>query len=348
MNGSIKVLHVLKSSTYSGAENVVITIIKNLPGNYESAYAASDGEIRFVLEKEKIKHYLFDKFTLSNLIKVVKDFDPDIIHAHDFSATVACANLRGRFRIISHLHYDPPWVKTWNLRTMVYVLSTSKISKVLSVSAKSFENMVFSKLIKKKYENVRNPIDIKRVLALGNLDEQVGIYDLLFVGRFVEQKNPQRFINIVNLLAQKGQYLKCAMLGVGDLTEECEQLIAHYGLQKQIELLGFKKNPYIYMKSAKLLCVTSKWEGYGLVVVEANILGTPVLSSYTSGVVEVLGENAIELCGSDQEFIDKIQLLLNNYSEYEEWKNMTLKRVKQLTKLDEYIRKIDQVYRNIL
>lgn len=348
MNGSIKVLHVLKSSTYSGAENVVITIIRNLPGNYESAYAASDGEIRFVLEKEKIKNYLFDNFTLSNLIKVVKDFDPDIIHAHDFSATVACANLRGRFRIISHLHYDPPWVKTWNLRTMVYVLSTRRISKVLSVSAKSFENMVFSKLIQKKYENVRNPVDTERVLALGNLDEQIGTYDLLFVGRLVEQKNPQRFINIVNLLAQKGQYLKCAMLGVGDLTEECEQLIAHYGLQKQIKLLGFKENPYIYMKSAKLLCVTSKWEGYGLVVVEANILGTPVLSSYTSGVVEVLGETAIELCGSDQEFIDKIQLLLSNYSEYKEWKNMTLKRVKQLTKLDEYMRKIDQVYRNIL
>ena len=348
MSKTIRVLHVLKSSIYSGAENVVITIMKQLKDDYELAYTSTDGEIRSVLEQEKINYFLLERFSEVGIRKIIKKFNPDIVHAHDFTATVICANIRGKFSLISHLHYDPPWVRRWNLKTFIYTLSVNRISKILSVSAKSFQNMVFMNIMQNKCQVVGNPIDIDEILKMGNLDEQVETYDLLFVGRLVEQKNPQRFIHIVNRLVQNGKCLKCAMLGAGELWDDCKRLIVKYGLQDQIQMLGFKKNPYIYMKAARLLCVTSRWEGYGLVAIEANIMGTLALCSYTSGITEILGDTARELCRTDDEFVGKINVLLFDDQEYEEWRNATLKRIQQIPSIDKYIKIINEVYQKLL
>ncbi|WP_312502855.1 glycosyltransferase [Lacrimispora sp.] len=348
MERKIKVLHVLKSSIYSGAENVVLTIIKHLRNDYELAYVATDGEIRSVLEEEEINFFLLDKFSGESIRKVIKKFEPDIVHAHDFTATVICTSIHGRFRIISHLHYDPPWSRKWNFKTLIYILSASRISKILSVSKKSYQNMIFADMMEEKCEVIGNPIDIDRISKMGDLEEQVETIDLLFVGRFVEQKNPQRFIQIVKVLAQKGVNLKCAMLGDGELWEDCRRLIAEYELQEQIQLLGFKKNPYIYMKAAKILCVTSRWEGFGLVVIEANIMGTVVLCSYTSGVVEILGDTARELCSTNEEFVSKISAILSDEKVYMEWRDVATRRILGIPRIDEYMRTIDKIYQELL
>ena len=54
INKKMKIMHVLKSSVYSGAENVVITIIKNLTAEFDFLYVSSEGSIRLILEERKI------------------------------------------------------------------------------------------------------------------------------------------------------------------------------------------------------------------------------------------------------------------------------------------------------
>lgn len=344
----LKILHILKSSIYSGAENVAITIIKHLENEHELMYVAMSGEIEKMLEKEEIPHVLLTKYTRKNIQKVIKDFCPEIVHAHDFTATVICSSIPGDFYLISHLHYDPPWTKRWNLKTLVYAFSGIRISKILAVSRKSFDNMVFSSKLRKKCIVVGNPMDVNKILMLGEMGESEKKYDLIFVGRLVEQKNPQRFLRIVDMLKKDGVFLKCAMIGEGELRTECEHFIMQYELQNQVELLGFKDNPYIYMKQSRLVCMTSKWEGYGLVLLEANILGIPVVSSCTSGSVEVLGENAEELCHTDEEFVCKIKNILLNIHKYEKWKNLTQERASQILKADEYVKLIGKIYQDLI
>lgn len=348
MGRKIKVLHVLKSSIYSGAENVAITIINHLDEEFEAAYLATSGEIEVVLKREGIPYYLLDTYSRQNIAGVIAKYQPDIVHAHDFTATVLCAMVRGRFRLISHLHYDPPWTRKWNIKTFLYTWKAAKVSKILVVSAKSYENMVFADRLHHKCEVVGNPIDIDRILKLANEAEPVEAFDLLFIGRLVEQKNPQRFLGIVKKLKDGGKPLKCIILGEGQLWEECEALIVQYGLQDQVKLLGFRKNPYVYMKAAKLLCMTSRWEGYGLVVLEANIVGIPAISTYTSGTAEILGEIASEMCETDEEFVNKIQNVFENKVEYERLKHMARERVQKLQSIDEYIERINTIYQEVL
>lgn len=348
MERKIKVLHVLKSSIYSGAENVAITIINHLDERFEAAYLATQGEIEVVLRKEGISYYLLDTYSQQNIACVIEKYQPDIVHAHDFTATVLCATISGRFRLVSHLHYDPPWSQKWNIKTLLYVWKSTRVAKVLAVSRKSYENMVFANMLRHKCEVVGNPIDIDRIMELANEKNTVEAFDLLFIGRFVEQKNPQRFLGIVKKIKDSGMPLKCIMLGEGHLREECEALIIQYGLQEQVKLLGFRKNPYVYMKAAKLLCMTSRWEGYGLVILEANIVGTPAICTNTSGTTEILGERALEVCETDAEFVDKIQKIFENQIEYGCLKHMAQERVQKLQSIDGYIERINTIYQEVL
>ena len=83
----MKVLHVLKSNRYSGAENIAITICANMQ-KYMCAYTSPIGPIDEKLKEQNIKYYPMKKFCVMELKRVVKEFEPDVIHAHDFSASV--------------------------------------------------------------------------------------------------------------------------------------------------------------------------------------------------------------------------------------------------------------------
>ncbi len=345
----LKVLHVLKSSIYSGAENVAITIIRNLSDQFEFVYVATEGPVRETLEQENIPFILLEKFNRRSLSTVIHKYKPDIVHAHDFSATVLCASIYGNFRLISHLHYDPPWVRSWNIKTLIYTLCSSRIKRVIVVSEKSFAHMIFATICKKKMTVVGNPVDVEKIRQLSDEllphTEQEGC-DLIFVGRLVTQKNPERFIYLVDELKRNGfANIKGWMLGIGELETECKILIKKLNLEDNILLKGFKKNPYPYIKNSKLLCMVSRWEGFGLVLLEANILGIPVLSSRTAGAEEVLGEKSKELCETDQEFLDKIQYILRQPEGYKEYVELASKRTNRLMTMPEYMKQIERVYK---
>lgn len=347
----LRVMHVLKSSIYSGAENVVLTIMEHLKDEFDFLYVASEGPVRKALEERGIPFQLAEHFDRMHLKQIAKTFQPDIVHAHDFSATVLCALLPGKFRLISHLHYDPPWVKGWNWKTLAYRMCYSRIDKILTVSGHMFSSMVFADRCQSKQITVGNPIDGGRIRTLAEAEatsaEDIGHCDVIFVGRFVEQKNPQRFVQLIDRLRREGWTdIRAWMLGQGELVKECQELIKTLGLQGYIEIKGFQENPYVYIRRAKLLVITSRWEGFGLAAAEANILGIPVLSTDNSGCREIFGEDAPELCKTDDEFLRKMLMLHKDASAYEDWKTRSLEHAQKFDNLARYMKSMSRIYRN--
>jgi glycosyltransferase involved in cell wall biosynthesis len=84
--------------------------------------------------------------------------------------------------------------------------------------------------------------------------------------------------------------LKCklVLLGKGKDENEIHALIKKYSLNDRVIVAGFHANPYPLIKHARLLVVTSRYEGFGNVLVEALSLGTPVLSTNCGGPNEIL------------------------------------------------------------
>ncbi|MEA3278429.1 MAG: glycosyltransferase [Pseudomonadota bacterium] len=101
---------------------------------------------------------------------------------------------------------------------------------------------------------------------------------ILGVGRLTAQKD---FATLVAAFALVRQRRPCRLLiiGEGEEQERLGQLAAMLGVGELVDLAGFKPNPLPYMRAARLLVMSSRWEGFGNVLVEALYCGTPVVST---------------------------------------------------------------------
>ncbi len=339
-----KVLHILKSSEYSGAEKIAITIIKIMSCDYDMIYLATEGSIKEKLEEEEIEYILLKEYSRKEIKKVIEKVQPHIVHAHDFTASVVSASLKKNFILIAHLHNDPLWVRKWTPKSILFTFLMYKIDKILVVSNSAYNNFVFKEWCRKKTKILFNPIDKQELYQLVEGKDTKKKYDLIFCGRMEEQKNPERFIEIVEKLVREGFDVQSIMLGRGALLESCKQIIKEKQLEKNIHVLGFVSNPYQYMIQSKILCMTSRWEGFGLVAAEANILGIPVLITEAVGLLEVYGKDSYEYCDTNSDFCEKIKELLQDSKQYERIKKFSIEKIKRITDLDLYKKEISTIY----
>ncbi len=114
---------------------------------------------------------------------------------------------------------------------------------------------------------------------------------LLFVGRLeIQQKGLDYLVRIADILFRQRGYTdwKLEIVGGGSGKDEIVHMIAEYGLENQIVLMGEKKDVKEYYTQASVFLCTSRWEGFGLVVTEAMECGLPVVSFRTDGPSEIV------------------------------------------------------------
>lgn len=91
------------------------------------------------------------------------------------------------------------------------------------------------------------------------------------------------------------------ILGEGEERPKLEVLIKELGLEEDVTLPGFVDNPYKYIKHATLYVLSSQWEEFGNVLVEAMALGVSVVSTDCHSVPAEILENGkcenISFCG---------------------------------------------------
>lgn len=320
-----KVLHVLRSNIYAGAESIAVHIIESLSEEYEFVYSCPDGPIAAVLEKKQIAYVPMKEFGIAQVKQVIDTVKPDVIHAHDYAASIACAvAAHGRSKVISHLHHDSPECRKWGKKAILYSIASFYIQNIIIVSKATIEGAVFEKRLADKTILLENPVDkeaIKRLAGTGDIDGDKNKdkeYDMLYVGRLSEKKDPMRFIRIVKQLKERGLRISAAMVGNGELYEACAAMIEQEKLTDSITLLGYQENPYPYINRARIFCMTSLEEGYGLAVMEAVTLNVPVLVTPV-GNMKHFFQTGEELCTTDEEFCEKAEMLLKQPQIYEAW-----------------------------
>lgn len=327
-----KILHLLSSNIFSGAENVVCTIIKNSRDEYEAAYCSPDGKIREKLEKEQIEYYPLKRMNLSEIKGVIKRYNPNIIHAHDYTASVLVAMSGFRGRMISHLHTNSPFARKWNLKTIVYSKMITKYSHIVGVSDKIYEEAIFKNKMRDKYSTIYNYVDKEEIIRKSLEYDFDQWYDLFFIGRLTEPKNPLMFIEIVKNIVRKDNNIKAVIIGDGELKQQCIDLIEEYQLKQNIELLGFVENPFPIIKKCQVGIMPSKWEGFGLTAIEALILEKTVLNSGEGGLAEIFKEQPQWICGTVEEYVKAYENItemecfniIERYTNKEKWKEQLL------------------------
>ena len=341
----MKILHILYSNQYSGAENVVCQIMEQFCNdvNVEMVYCSRDGQIREVLLERNLPFVPITDLTVKGLKRVLQEQKPDVVHAHDFRASVISAAAIGGMgiRLISQLHNNPPWIRKVNTQSVAYLFAGLFCEKILLVSDAVGKEYVFNSFLQKKEVVIGNPINI---LAIKAAEVPAEKSDLIFVGRLSEQKNPLRFLQIVSDLQKQIPDIQTIVLGDGELRQECEAWVASLGLQKNVKFLGFQKNPYDYMTNSRVLCMTSDWEGFGLVAVEALSLGKPVVCKPVGGLSGIVEESCGRLCQNDTEYLEELTKLLQEETYYMEKSAGAFQRAEALHNIERYKRILQEIY----
>ena len=308
----MRVLHVLYSTIYTGAEKVAAQIIRSFDGEVDMAYCSlEDAQVRKILEDQGITFLSFPELTPRHLGKIIREFQPDVIHAHDMRTSFVASLCCGKIPLVSHIHNNAYDSRGLSLKSIAYLIAGFRARKILWVSRSSFEGYCFHSFFAKKSQVLYNIIDTQQIFDMRDRDENTYDYDLIFLGRLTYQKDPQRLLRVCARLKARRPDIKLAIVGAGELEEELKALWKELHLEDNVQFLGFQSNAMKMLSDSKVMVLTSRWEGTPMCALEAMALGTPVVSTPTDGMKDLIrsGENGY-LSDDDSELAAAIEKLL--------------------------------------
>lgn len=195
-----------------------------------------------------------------------------------------------------------------------------------------------------------NPIITKDIVEQGNkplrgTDRQLDKPLLVTSGRLVGQKGYERLLEVCYRLNKEKLHYELWILGEGWGRPKLEELIRKYQLIN-VKLLGFKENPYQYIKQGDLFVCSSVNEGFSLVIAEAIILGLPIISTDCAGPNELLnfGEYGLLVHNSEAGLYEGLKKLLTNQELLDYYHEKSRERVSFFEEKD-YIHEIERLLR---
>jgi glycosyltransferase involved in cell wall biosynthesis len=148
--------------------------------------------------------------------------------------------------------------------------------KIIAVSPKTKKDLkkIYSA---EKSVIIPNGIDFEEIMRINSSMDKS---DVIFAGRLIKEKNVHLLFKSLVLVKKVIPDIKCLVIGDGPERHRLERLSVNLNLAQNLRFLGFleDQNDLIsYMKSSKIFVLPSKREGFGMVVLEANACGLPVV-----------------------------------------------------------------------
>lgn len=297
-----RVLHVLASRRFYGAEHVVGDIIElfKTQDEVEMAYASPNGPVAEALVARNIPFYPMRKLSVPELARVIQIFRPTVLHTHDVRAAIIASRFVGRCRLISTIHVNSPsmWKKT--LKSWLFFLVSKHYSHIFWVNRSSMESYAYAERIREKSRYLPNRVDVEAIRRAAEAPA-ASVYDGVYVGRLEEQKDPMRLIRLMAGVAERRPETRFAILGAGSLRERTEAYARTLGVAEHIDFLGYVENPYPILHHARVMLMSSRYEGLPMCALEAGALGVPIVAVPADGLREAVIEGKTGFLSDDDE-----------------------------------------------
>lgn len=210
-----------------------------------------------------------------------KNYDVAIAYQQGLPTYLVAKKIRAHKRIawinadIFSVGYNPVFNARFYTRFDVIVPVSKKLEELLGTHYSQFSDKFHC------VYDILNP-DIIKKQASEVLDEQFfrgNTITIVTTGRLALPKNHLLAVEAAKILRDKGVDFKWFFIGEGSERSRIDNLIKEYNLSDQVILLGMRSNPYPYMARCDVYVQTSSFEGFGLTIAEAKILGKPVVST---------------------------------------------------------------------
>lgn len=227
------------------------------------------------------------------LNKFLKEHHYDVVHIHSGSTSVLalCALVAKWNRVKKIIVHSHSTGLAKSLKYYVLKMFTNPILIMCpthylacSISAGAWK---FPSSVKRKLQIVNNGIDLnlftpddakraeyRKMLGIPNNTLVIGN-----VGRFSYVKNQEFLIDVLQKILFKRANVKLVLVGVGETMNEIKSLVISKNLTEDVLFIGGVSNVYDYMQAMDIFAFPSRWEGLGMVGVEAQAIGMPVVAS---------------------------------------------------------------------
>ena len=284
---------------------------------FESELNVEDKEIYL----QEFKNKLVDSLELNSF---------DVIHAHYWLSGLVAKEISNELNIpfIFTSHSLGIFLDGYN-KERVDCEKIVMTSTNLVTASSVFETMLIADTYKIDENKIKKITPgVNRKIFIPDLSvEKENI--ILSIGRIQEQKGQLQTIEFLNNFKKIQNDFKCYFVGGpsgkhgNEYLHELKQTIKDFNLDKHVEFLGDLPQTEIIelFKKAKLLIHTSKFETFGLVAIEANTMGVPVLTTNNGSLMEIIENNKNGYLSEnliDSNVNNFVNNLFNNVTKYEE------------------------------
>lgn len=310
----IKLLMYSTIFSSGGAEKTVLDIVNNLDLNKYIIYLVigrknNSSYSKFLKNDENIKYINFglgddEDYKIADLLaEFINKNMPDICFAPGIFTNLILMDA------IDRANYKPKVV----LRESAHVTTrelpleicedlTNKYNKadiIIPISKGIRQDLVINFHIPlKKCVVINNPFEISKIENMANIEMEDKYFNnikgrkIISLARFTDTKDHITLLKAFKKVCEKEDNINLVLLGSGLLEENVKHLARELKIDKKVHFLGFKDNPFYYLKKSDLFVLSSKLEGFPHTIVEAMILKVPVISTNCkTGPRDILGNN---------------------------------------------------------
>lgn len=338
----MKIIHFVYADKVSGLEVLSMNILSELSSENEVYYAAPEGDGVRLAESLGIGAIRCNTKDFRDIKRVVRQYEPDVVHAHDPHVSLNCALAGVRF--VAHLHSNCVWLGKLCPNSLGLLFAVMKAKKVICVSESIVHEYIFSRAMRKKAVVIHNYVDRDIVMNKASARCEKA-YDVCFVARMIVHKNPFFFVDFIEKLKELKNDVSAVMIGDGEIMEEVRAYVTSKNLENTIDLRGYDPNPFPVVKASKIGVLTSDIEGFGLVAVEAMSLAKPFLARPAGGLPLIVNNTCGGLYDTPEEMAAEAYSLLADEAYYEKKSNAALERSALFTDKERYISELLDIYR---
>lgn len=321
-------------------------MLKNLPKEVNIIYgtpyfSAVDYSLKEALKTKSLKSIyhklkvIFDMKTgnIKNTIRrerkkiLTKQYDLEIAFKDGFTALFTIFG--NSKRKIHWLHYEYKKINPNGKYNKLFKKILPQFDEIVAVSSGVEE--IFNEIyhLEDKTRVIYNLIDTNKIKNRAEEESEIILnskdINFVSVGRLHEQKGYDLLIKAIHELKINKllpDNFKLRIYGNGPLKEILQDMITELGLNDRVFLMGQVMNPYKYIKGSNLFLLPSRYEAFGLVIIEAMTLGVPVLATANHATNKIIKdrENGYITENSYEGIYEGLKYLLEHQDELTKYK----------------------------
>lgn len=254
---------------------------------------------------------------ISRLSQLIADMQPDIVHTQLFTADTLgtlAAHRAGVPVVVSteqNINVDEGKVKEW---CKSYTHRFHADVACISEAVRAYVQHTSSSTQKMTLPIIHNAVDIERFAAIPVERPARAVPVLSIVGRLVPQKG---HVDMLRVLSRVTLPFTLRIVGSGPLESEIRSTLEQYGLSDRVTMEPARRDVESVYADSDILLFPSRWEGLGIVALEASASACPIIASNVDGLKEVVRNDETGLCvdmQNEDQVLHAVNLLIRDRS----------------------------------